>query len=414
MRETSATCQLNPGYKQTDVGTIPEDWLVRKIGAVCTLVNGRGFKPYEWRQTGIPIIRIQNLNGSEDFNCYTGSYDRKLEVEAGQLLFAWSGSRGTSFGPHIWRGPFGLLNYHTWKIQVNEFEVSSQFFFYALKQLTTFIEGKAHGASALVHTQKWEMEGFKVSMPPSKAEQEVIATALRDAEALVESLEQLLTKKRQIKQGAMQALLTGNKRLPGFSGDWSLRSLKEILEVPVTDGPHSTPKFLDQGIPFLSVNNLVEGQIDWSEVRYISVLDHKEFSRKCKPRLNDVLLGKAASVGKVAIVNADIDFNIWSPIALIRVKEDWSARFVYYQLQSPFVEKQIALLTNSSSQGNIGMGDIEKLSLMLPSAQEQSEIAELLADMDSELLTLEAKITKVRQLKQGMMQELLTGRVRLI
>src|SRR6266542_6052174 len=104
---------LKEGYKQSDVGVIPNDWKVKTIEEVCTLTNGRGFKPFEWRREGLPIIRIQNLNGSDDYNYFQGVYDKKLEVEPGQLLFAWSGSRGTSFGPHVWNGSKGLLNYHT-------------------------------------------------------------------------------------------------------------------------------------------------------------------------------------------------------------------------------------------------------------------------------------------------------------
>ena len=216
--ESKVSCHLvrmamKPGYKQTEAGMIPHDWELARIGAVCTLINGRGFKPFEWKKTGLPIIRIQNLNGSDDFNHYEGLYDRKLEVEPGQLLFAWSGSRGTSFGPHVWKGPLGLLNYHTWKVQVQEYAVGRGFFYHALRQLTAFIEGSAHGASALVHTQKWEMEGFRFPLPPTKAEQEAIAEALSDADAFIDSLEQLLAKKRQIKQGTMQDLLTGKRRI---------------------------------------------------------------------------------------------------------------------------------------------------------------------------------------------------------
>ncbi len=136
---------MKAGYKQTEVGVIPDDWNTPTIGTVCRLINGRGFKPYEWKNEGLPIIRIQNLNGSDHFNYYQGSYDKKIEVEDGQLVFAWSGSRGTSFGPHVWNGSLGLLNYHTWKMVVKENEVEADFFLHALKQLTKFIEEKAHG-----------------------------------------------------------------------------------------------------------------------------------------------------------------------------------------------------------------------------------------------------------------------------
>jgi type I restriction enzyme S subunit len=237
--------EVKPGYRRTEVGVIPEDWAIRRIDAVSKLINGRGFKPFEWQKTGLPIIRIQNLNGSDDFNFYSGTFDKKLEVEPGQLLFAWSGSRGTSFGPHIWKGPFGVLNYHTWKVQIRESDIHKEYFLHALRQLTTFIEGHAHGASALVHVQKWQMESFLLGLPPTKAEQEAIAEALSDADALIESLEQLITKKRHLKQGTMQELLTGKKRLPEFRGkpgythteagvipeDWRVERVDQIANV---------------------------------------------------------------------------------------------------------------------------------------------------------------------------------------
>lgn len=115
--------QVPKGYKQTEVGEIPCDWSIKAIRDVCKLINGRGFKPYEWSLTGLPIIRIQNLNGSDEFNYFSGKYNNKIEVNKGQLLFAWSGSKGTSFGPHIWNGSLSVLNYHTWKVVPYEFEV---------------------------------------------------------------------------------------------------------------------------------------------------------------------------------------------------------------------------------------------------------------------------------------------------
>ena len=249
---------------------------------------------------------------------------------------------------------------------------------------------------------------------PSFSEQCAIATAISDVDELLYGLDQLLAKKGDLKQAAMQQLITGQTRLPGFQGEWKVKPLKKIVETPVTDGPHLTPNFLDDGIPFLSVNNLVANKIDLGDLRFISQQDHEVFSRKCKPQKGDILLGKAASVGKVAIVELTSEFNIWSPIALIRVSDLHCARFVYYQLQSADLIGQITLFTNSSSQGNIGMGDIEKLSLMLPSYSEQSAIASVLTDMDAELAALEQRRDKIRDLKQAMMQELLTGRTRLV
>jgi type I restriction enzyme S subunit len=223
--------EVKPGYRQTEVGVIPEEWDARQIRSVCRLINGRGFKPHEWQTVGLPIIRIQNLNGSEDFNYYSGQFDPKILVEHGQLLFAWSGSRGTSFGPYIWNGGRALLNYHTWKVAVDESAVNTCFLFHALRHLTGKIEDKAHGASALVHTQKGEMEQFQIPIPPTETEQRAIAAALGDVDVLIDSLDRLIAKKRDLKQAAMQQLLTGKKRLPGFSGEWETHTFGEMFDI---------------------------------------------------------------------------------------------------------------------------------------------------------------------------------------
>lgn len=125
-------------------------------------------------------------------------------------------------------------------------------------------------------------------------------------------------------------------------------------------------------------------------------------------------MGKAASVGKVAIVETDVEFNIWSPIALIRLNNKNHGKYIYCQLQSDEVNKQISLLTNTSSQGNIGMGDIEKIVIPTPDKDEQIAIAEILTTLDAEIEELKIRVRKALKIKQAMMQELLTGRIRLL
>lgn len=199
----------------------------------------------------------------------------------------------------------------------------------------------------------------------------------------------------------------------GVRSEWSVCTIRSITAVPVTDGPHSTPKFLPDGVPFLSVNNIVDSRIDWRTLRFISKTDDCVFSRKCKPQRNDILMGKAASVGDVAIVDVDIDFNIWSPLALIRVRAGFNPKFVYFALQSSSVRAQIALLTNASSQGNLGMGDINHLRIALPDPSTQEAIATALSDVDGLIASLDRLIAKKRAIKQAAMQQLLTGKTRL-
>lgn len=419
--------ELTPGYKQTEVGVIPEDWEIAQLdmlgtGSVPPIKAGPfgssltkdtyvscGYKVYGQEQ----VIRGDYLYG--DYFVSPRKY-RELEscaVSPGDILLSLVGTAGKLLVvPND--APAGIINPRLIRFSFDKKRVDSQFFknLFEANQVQALLARSAQGGTMGVLNASM-LRPMKIPLP-SLLEQRAIAAALSDMDALLVKLDQLIAKERDLKQAAMQQLLTGQTRLPGFGGEWQRKEIKDIVLTPVTDGPHLTPKFLNDGIPFLSVNNLVDNKIDLTDLRFISQADHEEFSRKCKPRKGDVLLGKAASVGKVAIVDLDIEFNIWSPIALIRVGGAANARFVYYQLQSEDAVGQIRLLTNSSSQGNIGMGDIEKLTLALPQLKEQTAIATVLSDMDAEITALEARRDKTRALKQGMMQELLTGRIRLV
>jgi type I restriction enzyme S subunit len=265
------------------------------------------------------------------------------------------------------------------------------------------------------HKRYWisEYQNLEIRIPDKK-EQTAIVTILSDLDALLSMQKKLIAKNYDIKKAAMQQLLSGKKRMPGFTGEWQRTDLKKLVSTPITDGPHLTPKFYDSGVPFLSVNNLVENHIDLTDLRFISKEDDAIFAKKCKPQKGDVLIGKAASVGKVAFVEDDFDFNIWSPIALARPNENIYGKFLFYQLLSDDCIAQINLLTNSSSQGNIGMCDIEKIQITYPDVKEQKAIVETLAEMDASIAAMEKQCEKTLAIKQGIMQELLTGNIRLV
>ncbi len=428
---------IPPGYKQTEVGVIPQDWESRRIDTVCRLINGRGFKPFEWQNPGLPIIRIQNLNGSDDFNFYTGAYDTKLEVEPGQLLFAWSGSRGTSFGPHIWHGPLGLLNYHTWKVQVHETEIRKEFLLHALRRLTTFIEGKAHGASALVHTQKWEMEGFQFPLPPTKAEQEAIAEALSDVDKLLGSLEKLIAKKRAIKQAAMQQLLTGKTRLPGFSPteavgwvhrkgvssgykqtelglipeDWQVRVIGQLASVArgASPRPIDSPVWFDSqsGTGWLRISDVTaSGKFLDDTTQNLSAAGVAS-SRFVKS--GNLVMSICATVGRPILTRKDVcihdGFVVFDNL---RADKEW----LYYLLSN--METDWSKHGQTGSQMNLNTDLIDSTPVPLPPSTEQRAIATVISDMDAEITALDRRRDKTRAIKQSMMQQLLTGRVRLV
>ena len=404
--------EVKTRYKQTEVGIIPEDWDAPRIDNVCKLINGRGFKPFEWKTTGLPIIRIQNLNGSDEFNYFDGSYDKKLEVDNGQLLFAWSGSRGTSFGPHIWRGSLGLLNYHTWKVQSYDAVVSKEFLLHALRQLTWFIEGKAHGAAALVHVQKWEMESFRFPLPPTFVEQEAIAEALSDADALIEALDELIAKKRQVKQGAMQELLSSKD-------NWIEKRLGNtaVLKARIGWQGLTTKEYLDSGDYYLITGTeFQDGYIDWSNCHYVNASRYKQ-DKNIQVREHDVLVTKDGTIGKVALItDLPKPATLNSGVFVIRPIEDaFQPEFFYYLLCSKVFTEFLNQLSAGSTINHLYQKDFVNFVYKTPATiEEQTAVAEILSDMDAEIAALEGKLTKARQVKQGMMSELLTGRVRLV
>lgn len=409
--------EIRPGYKQTEVGVIPEDWDDAPLGQICRLVNGRGFKPHEWSREGFPIIRIQNLNGSDDFNYFSGTFDPKILVEHNQLLFAWSGSRGTSFGPHVWRGQTAVLNYHTWKVVTAEKKIDSDFFFHALRNLTKSIEDAAHGASALVHTQKREMENYLIPIPRELPEQRAIAAALADADGLIAALEGMIAKKRDLKQAAMQHLLTGKTRLPGFSGEWEVKRLGEVFEIGSSKRVFQS-EWKTQGVPFfrareivlLADNEAIENQLFVSRDLYEA---HKANSGV--PEVGDMLVTGVGTLGHVFVVESDQEFYFKDGnIIWFKIRGKMSAGFLRQLFLTEEIMRQIKDSAGGSTVGTYTISGAKKTVIPFPSLAEQAAIAEVLSDMDADLAALEARAAKARAVKQGMMQELLTGRVRLV
>lgn len=399
------------GYKQTEMGVTPEDWDVKQIGNIAEVIMGQSPVGSSYNQEGLGIPLI---NGPTEF---TDKYPIKRQwtteptklCKNGDMLLCVRGSSTGRFNISddkycIGRGvaairakPGSNTKYIIYQIDSN----IQKLLLYSAGSTFPNVDGKS-------------IRSITIPFPPTIKEQQAIATALSGTDALITGLERLIEKKRNIKKGAMQELLIGKRRLSGFTEEWGKSKLIQLTSMQVTDGPHLTPRFLKDGVPFLSVNNIVNNKIDWTDLRYISKSNDEEFSKKCKPQKRDILFGKAATVGTVAIVESDIDFNIWSPLALIRINNKHIAKFFYYCLQTSLLFRQIKLFTNSSSQGNIGMRDIEKLEFPIPTKQEQTAIAQVLSDMDAEIEALEMKLAKYHDIKKGMMQELLTGKMRLV
>lgn len=194
--------------------------------------------------------------------------------------------------------------------------------------------------------------------------------------------------------------------------DWKVSFVEELTEIDVSDGPHETPKFLKKGIPFFSVDTIQNNKIVLENLRYISFEDHLNYSKKCEPKKYDILLGKAASIGKVAYVDFDLEFNVWSPLAVIRIKKKFNPKFFFYFMTSHFFQKQIFLQANTNTQGNIGLKQIKKLKCIVPTPNEQHKITSILSNVDNLIKKYDSIIDSTQYLKTGLMQQLLTKGIR--
>ena len=182
---------------------------------------------------------------------------------------------------------------------------------------------------------------------------------------------------------------TRHSWLENIPAHWKMLPLKFLTAQHVTDGPHETPEFIDEGVPFLSVDGIQNNQLVFEGCRYISREDHERYSIKCRPNTGDVLLGKAASVGKVAHVDTDIEFNVWSPLAVIKPRTKKAGRFIYYSLQSALLQMQCDMYSNANTQKNLGMITIDNLDFASPTDDVAEHIAYLL---DHETAKIDALI----------------------
>ncbi len=241
---------------------------------------------------------------------------------------------------------------------------------------------------------------FEIPIPASPFEQRAIAASLSDVDALLGQLDQLIAKKRDLKQAAMQQLLTSQTRLPGFSGAWEVKRLGDVAELIMGQSP-SSKNYNDhgEGLP------LIQGNADIKNRRTIKRIFTTEVTKF--GRYNDILLSVRAPVGEVA--KATFDVCLGRGVCAIRGGSD----FLYHYLTS--IEASWGRLSKGSTFDSINSSELRLLSLKLPPTKdEQTAIATVLSDMDAELAALEARRDKTRALKQGMMQELLTGRIRLV
>ena len=266
-------------------------------------------------------------------------------------------------------------------------------------------------------TNGTQLSAIEIVVPP-KPEQEAIAKSLTEIDDLISSLEKLITKKKAIKQGAMQELLTGKRRLPGFSGEWETRTLHEISNEMV-DGPfgsnlkteHYTT---ERQVRIIQLSNIGEAGWNNANVKY-TTFSHAAELQRCIVQPGSILLAKMMPAGRAIICpDNEKSYILGSDVVKVVPNSSVDSRYLVYATKSRFYLDQIADDTQGSTRARTSVSKLRKTAILFPEKDEQIAIADILSEMDMEIAALEGKIAKYRQIKQGMMQQLLTGKIRLV
>ena len=414
---------MKPGYKRTEVGVIPKDWEVRPLDELSDkiMVGIASAATHAYRDRGVVMFRNQNIKpgylDDTDILYIAEKYEityRNKRLKTGDLLTARTGYPGTTcIVPAQYEGAQSFTTLIT-RLHPNVVDSTYLCCFINSRAGQTYFDQTQIGGGQK-NVNAGSLKYLPVILPPTLAEQEAIASALGDADALIESLERLIAKKRDIKQGAMQQLLTGNKRLPGFTGKWETKRLCELGEWKggMTPSMTNPDYWLNGSVPWISsgdvksvllqstglsvtLNAIKQGKTTLLPVKSIIVVTRSGILRKTLP--------VAMNLTPMAI-NQDIK-------ALIP-RVELCSEYLLYALIGNAERILSRCLKAGTTVESVEFRWLKSFTIQIPSYAEQIEIASVLSDMDAEIGALEERLLKARAIKQGMMQELLTGRIRL-
>lgn len=392
-------------------------WEKHKLSDIKDVRDGTHDSP-KYYNKGFPLVTSKNLkeNGldmtdvslisEEDFQ----AINKRSKVDIGDVIFGMIGTIGNPV--IVDRTGFAIKNVALIK---HGGEIRNEYLIQLLRSpiFKKYIRNENAG-----NTQKFlglsKIRDYQF-LSPSYQEQTQIGTFFKQLDDTITLHRQELSTLKQAKQGFLQKMFPKEGesmpevRFSGFTGDWEQRKLREMLAEPVTDGPHETPKLEESGIPFISVDAIVDNQIDFDRKRgYISEEIDELYSKKYRPQYHDVFLVKSGStVGKTAIVETKERFNIWSPLAAMRVGEVSDPYFLYFLLQTRKMQNQVKDKASSGTQPNLGMRELEKFHTQItPNLEEQKKIGAFFQQLDNLITLHQRELEALKKTKKAFLQKM--------
>jgi type I restriction enzyme S subunit len=390
--------ELKPGYKRSEIGVIPSDWDLQRLGHVTGITTGRK--------------DVNEGNPSGEYPFFTCSREPtfsdgySFDMEA--ILIAGNGDVGNL---HYYSGKFEAYQ-RTYIL--SRFAIDVRYIWHQLDYRLVRSLGLGKIGSSIPYIKKENLTGFDFPVPSTNVEQRAIAEALSDADALLDGLDRLIAKKRDLKQATMQQLLTGKTRLPGFSGEWAVGSLDMVTSRATgVWGNHEPDERNSRRAEIIRAGDISQdGKLTATANRYVAPAEFE----KAKCDLDDLVITTSGNgLGKLWWCDGRSDVAASNFVRVLQpIKGKAIGRFLYYALRTCEGSRQLQQHTATSAYPNLRPTYFSTSWISLPPLPEQAAIAAVLSDMDAELEALEARREKVQSLKHAMMQELLTGKTRLV
>lgn len=440
-----------------------KEWDKVRIGDALKLINGRAFKPSEWREKGLPIVRIQNLNNPEaPFNHYEGDLPEKFSLNNGDLLFAWSGTPGTSFGAHIWRGGKAWLNQHIFKVMFDDADFDKKFLQLAINQnLNEYIRA-AHGGAGLAHITKGRFEQSELAKPTLDEQRDIVAEIEKQFSRLDEAVANLKRVKANLKRykasvlkAAVEGKLTESWRkqhpdvepaskllerilserrvkwsgkgtykepsqflegdCPGLPANWAWASLDSIANVIDPNPSHRMPKYIDNGVPLISSENFIgSDDIDFTIGKTVPDKVLQEQKARCAIREGDFVLTRIGTIGKTRFLPPSQTYCLSHALVIIQgLTSDINRRYLRYVVASDATIEQAKLGVQSVGVPDLGMAKIRAFRIPLTCEAEQKEIVaqveRRLSVIEELEATVEANLTRADRLRQAILNKAFKG-----
>jgi type I restriction enzyme, S subunit len=376
------------------------------LGEVMNFQNGRAFKSTEWREAGLPIIRIQNLNNqNSSYNYFDGAFDERILIADGDLLFSWSGTVGTSFGPHIWTGPRSLLNQHIFKVELNA-SIEKKYAYYALLSITSRIEENVNGSVGLTHITKAKLVNFEIPLPSLHMQREIIErldSAFADIDILQENYIHLRNSYNELLHSFQMSL---------YGRNVTKVKIGDVCKLMTGGTPSRTRDdfFTNGTVKWLVSGDIHKGEILDCEGR-ITIEAMKSSNTKILP-INSVMIalnGQGKTRGTVALLKTEATCNqSLVSISPVNTKE-LMPEFLFYNLRMRYQELRRMTGDDGNDRRGLNMLLIREIEIPLPSMANQIEIAKDLKLADKSIQELKAQIQLKEQHAMDLRKSLLSN-----